>query len=239
MTKSTSTDWAWQQDLPHTQKLVLLALAHDQHVTLGLLTEKCGCSRSTAIRTIHELETRRLITVERREQQPNLYLLPKLAGCHGDTPPCQDDTPQCHGDTPPEPPKKAPSRKETTLTTRLAEAIYAAYPRHVGKPAALKAINATLKLESLKQDLGLSYQQLLDKTRLYARSRAQAVSRNHEEQKFTPHPATWFNQQRYLDDPIEWGINLGAEVRNARAAKGQQAKDARYHQSIEDLVNSI
>jgi hypothetical protein len=239
MRKSTPTDWAWQQDLPHTQKLVLLALAHDQHVTLALLTEKCGCSRSTAIRAIHELESRRLITVERREQQPNLYMLPKLAGCHGDTTPCQNDTTPCQNDTPPEPPKKTVSRKETALLAQQAEAIYAAYPRKVGKPAALKAINATIKLESLKQDLGLSYQQLLEKTRLYARARAQAISKNHEESKFTPHPATWFNQQRYMDDPIEWGINPAADARNAQRAKGQQARDARYHKEIADLVNSI
>ncbi len=25
-----------------------------------------------------------------------------------------------------------------------------------------------------------------------------------EDRKFVPHPATWFNQERYLDDPKEW-----------------------------------
>jgi 5-methylcytosine-specific restriction endonuclease McrA len=75
----------------------------------------------------------------------------------------------------------------------LAESIYAAYPRKVAKPAALRAINSALKTTSAAD--------LLAKTTAYAEA---VASWPDADAKFVPHPATWYNQQRYLDDPSEW-----------------------------------
>lgn len=68
-----------------------------------------------------------------------------------------------------------------------AEEIYKAYPKHVAKPAALKAIRSALRNKKI------SAPDLLEKTKIYA------LSRKALDPKFTPHPATWFNQERWND----------------------------------------
>ena len=72
-----------------------------------------------------------------------------------------------------------------------AEVIYAEYPRNVGKPDAILKIISALKKT---KDFG----KLLSRTKQYAQ-----VTVN-KEKKFIPHPATWFNQERYNDNPDEW-----------------------------------
>jgi hypothetical protein len=67
-----------------------------------------------------------------------------------------------------------------------AEGVYAAYPRKVAKPAALKAITAAV-------GRGYAPDVLLAKTRQYAR----AVLG--KDMQYVPHPATWFNQDRFND----------------------------------------
>lgn len=83
---------------------------------------------------------------------------------------------------------KAP--QEDSIT---AETIYAAYPRKVGRSAALKAILKAMQTEGSARLLSL------------VQDYAKAVSRwPASERQFVPHPATWFNQGRYLDDQKEW-----------------------------------
>jgi len=230
MIDTTSANWAWQQDLPGSQKLVLLALALNTPVTIEWLAQKCGQSRSTTKRALHELETRRLITVERRAPQTSLYSLPELAKVQNDPVKVQNDPVRVQNDLLPKKPRNEPSPEQV-------ETLYQAYPRHVGKPTALKAIAAALKVEAVKKDLGLPFPALLDKVRLYARSRAAAIAKEPEERKYTPHPATWFNQQRYKDDPAEWGINLAQDAQSNRRLKRLKAEDEAYHKGIKDLIN--
>ena len=80
--------------------------------------------------------------------------------------------------------------RQNAFPKRDVEKIYKCYPRKVGKQAALKAISRALQ----KAD----YHHLLDATTRYADSWAGKQGR------YTPHPATWFNQGRYDDDPAEW-----------------------------------
>ena len=75
-----------------------------------------------------------------------------------------------------------------------AEVIYAEYPRNVGKPDAILKIISALKKT---KDFG----KLLSRTKQYAQ-----VTVN-KEKKFIPHPATWFNQERYNDSPDEWSVS--------------------------------
>lgn len=69
------------------------------------------------------------------------------------------------------------------------EEIYCAYPRKVAKPEALKAIRTALSK--------IPFDDLLQKTKAFATARNGDVA-------FCPHPATWFNQERYNDDPSTW-----------------------------------
>jgi hypothetical protein len=86
---------------------------------------------------------------------------------------------------------KAP-RKPKVAASVLQE-IYDAYPRHVGKNDALKAIEKAICRIAPSKDA----QWLLERTRAYARQR------KGEDEKYTPYPATWFNHGHYDDENLQ------------------------------------
>jgi hypothetical protein len=92
--------------------------------------------------------------------------------------------------------------------TPSAEEIYAEYPKKVAKNKALMAIRGALRVCSAKI--------LLERTILYA----EVV--HGSESRFIPYPASWFNGQRFNDDPSTWRIAsdrrlpLGANTQRKR-----------------------
>lgn len=72
-----------------------------------------------------------------------------------------------------------------------AEDIYQAYPKHVAKADAIKAIQKAMKK--------VEPQRLLDAVTAYAKAVAGSDA------QFIPYPASWFNSERYSDDPKTWG----------------------------------
>lgn len=76
------------------------------------------------------------------------------------------------------------------------EEIYWAYPRHVDKLNALKAIEKALKTTD--------FLTLLHATQAFAASPAG------QKGNFTPYPASWFNAGGYLTDPKEWYVTAPA-----------------------------
>lgn len=79
------------------------------------------------------------------------------------------------------------------------ETIYQAYPRHVGKRTAVKAIGHALdRVAKTHAPPSEPMAWLLDRTQAYA------VARTGQDQQYTPYPSTWFNQERYHDDPEQW-----------------------------------
>lgn len=86
-----------------------------------------------------------------------------------------------------------------------AEAIYAAYPRKVGKMAALKAIQKAISAHAIA---GMGHvtgkaagEAILKATVAYAAAVATWPARD---RAYIPHASTWFNRGSYLDDPKEW-----------------------------------
>ena len=87
-----------------------------------------------------------------------------------------------------------------------AEEIYGIYPRKIGRREALRAItNAIYRLKNgsegppgILQSFDDVRLYLIQRTRLFADSSAGQAG------VYTPHPATWFNASRYLDDESEW-----------------------------------
>lgn len=71
-----------------------------------------------------------------------------------------------------------------------AEDIFKAYPKKVAKPAALKAIQKAIKA-------GADPAFLLERTKLFGQTYGKDLS-------FCPYPATWYNQERFNDDPGTW-----------------------------------
>lgn len=72
----------------------------------------------------------------------------------------------------------------------IAEQIYQEYPRKVAKQDAIKAIKKALKRNDPEM--------ILRKVKEYA----EAIT--WQESRFIPYPATWFNSERFNDDPAEW-----------------------------------
>jgi hypothetical protein len=85
-----------------------------------------------------------------------------------------------------------PEPEEDTLrrTLVLAEQIYTHYPRKVGHKRAIRTIAKALKVES--------FNVLLAAVQEFAQSQAGHAGR------FTPHPTTWFKQERWRDDRSLW-----------------------------------
>lgn len=83
------------------------------------------------------------------------------------------------------------------------EDIYSAYPRKIGKQAALKAIIKAVKghMGSERVSVSAGMAEMLRLTRLYAAAVARWPA---ADKQFIPHPATWFNRGSYEDDPKEW-----------------------------------
>lgn len=82
-----------------------------------------------------------------------------------------------------------------------AQEIYDAYPRKAARPVALRAIKKALKL--------IKAPRLLELTRQFG------AATKHCDQNYIPHPATWFNQERYNDNPSTW-VNKPSTATSAK-----------------------
>lgn len=89
----------------------------------------------------------------------------------------------------PHSPPKGDSVKDTDSSSSQAEAIYAAYPKKVGRPAALRAIRRALAKHTVEF--------LVERTLLFAQTCNSPT-------QFIPYPSTWFGQERFNDDPSTW-----------------------------------
>lgn len=100
-----------------------------------------------------------------------------------------------------QPGKFAGSQAEFFDEGNLIERIYNAYPRKAAKPNAMRAIARAMRAT------GIDAHELLKRTETYAVE----VAKWTDDARYTstgtdtvPHPATWFNQHRFNDDPQEW-----------------------------------
>src|ERR1039457_252633 len=76
--------------------------------------------------------------------------------------------------------------------------IYDLYPRHEAKPAALRAIAKALQTTEPVF--------LAERVGMYADARAG------QDMKYTPLPASWFNDERFNDDPSLWEQSNGTKA---------------------------
>lgn len=91
------------------------------------------------------------------------------------------------------------------ITAPTPEEIYDLYPHKVGKPSALKAIRKALKSHNPAF--------LKEKTAAYA----EAVKGT---DTILPNPATWFNDERFENDPSTWARRNGKPVVKANHENG-------------------
>lgn len=86
-----------------------------------------------------------------------------------------------------------------------AETLYQAYPRHVGRPDAIKKIRAALKKAP--------FDTLLKAVEAFA------ATTSGKEAQYIPHPATWFHQERYNDTTETTNTTKSQNESRAAAAK--------------------
>jgi hypothetical protein len=207
--------------------LALADLCTDEgscYATIAELAKRCRSSERNAQRLIQGLiddgEIERIMAAGGRGRAP-VYLLARYSEggmCttfgKGDNSDQRVTKPSVKGDRATE--QSVSQRKDTTVSTSEKEQlvnIYDAYPRKVARPAALKAIARALKK--------VAPEKLLELTQAYAK----AVEG--DDPQFIPHPATWFNQERFNDDPKTWrraadkrtGRSSSLNARNSNASR--------------------
>lgn len=74
------------------------------------------------------------------------------------------------------------------------EAFYEPYPRHVGRDKARSALGRALKSASIED--------IIVGTKRYAATNPHSGCNHAVKQCFVPHPATWLNQGRWMDEPL-------------------------------------
>lgn len=132
--------------------------------------------------------------------------------------------------------KRLVKKDEPDVPDPREEQLYQMFPRKVAKPAALKAIRRALKQTT--------FENLSNKIRLYAsRCRADGT-----EERYICHPATWFNQGRWMDAEERAGQSeieqLKFDIANSRAFGGgkrwsdsaTQAEREKLRQDINALL---
>lgn len=93
-----------------------------------------------------------------------------------------------------------PSTLKPALIASAFEAWWKAYPRRTGKGAALKAYTSALKRASP------------DELMAGARTFSEWVERNEKPPQYVPHPSTWLNQDRWLDELKDDGYELDRRI---------------------------
>lgn len=114
---------------------------------------------------------------------------------------------------------------ETALMA-IFQKFYVEYPKHVGRGAAIRALRGALKIATADQ--------IIEGAKKYAAW----CMENATDFKYIPHPATWLNQQRWLDFPylVEDGSLIVARVEKLRGAL-QRAR-ARGDSKVEDAISA-
>ncbi|MBN2130213.1 MAG: helix-turn-helix domain-containing protein [Sedimentisphaerales bacterium] len=205
-------------DLPPGSKLVLVELmdrvGSNGSAWPGIrrLATECGLAHSTVVEAITRLEHAGFIAVEHVSGNParktNRYRIICERTQNEYVPEIRAYRKPTTGRTENRPPDVPISGTEPdpciqTNVFRLSCAsdevcrIYDAYPRRVGRAKALQAIEKALQKIGDRGQVD-PHAWLLGRVKAFAASPAGRAG------QYTPHPTTWFNQDRFDDDDTEW-----------------------------------
>lgn len=178
--------------------------------------------------------------VEKRDNNSSVYefILPSsehhsLVGSEPASPGSEHRTPEVVNTVPvgSEPASPKPNKNPilTQPSENEAEVIYEMYPRHVGKGGPKGAISAIKR--ALKS---VSFEKLLSRTKLYAE-----LNENKEKQ-FIPYPTTWFNQERFNENPDEWMDEQAKEERKTKLRhRLQYETNPEIWENIKQQINQL
>ena len=214
--------------------LRMMILAHDSdrygHLAMNgaamppeHIAHRCGCPLETYATLLAELSdagvTSRspegIIYSRRMVRDERARILGRKNGKKGGNPVLQSGL--SPGVNPPlNSPHEDEEEDNTTKLSRfeMAQQLYELYPKHVGKADAMKAIGRALSKERFDA--------------LRVAVVAYASARHGEDQKFTPNPSTWFNQERWNDDQATWRPSAKVE-KMAKPLTAEQMKTGTYN----------
>lgn len=112
------------------------------------------------------------------------------------------------------PAQPKPRKKLKNEALEEADKIYQMYPRRVGRPKALTSIARCIKT--------YGFEVVFNGTKVF--SDAWNTS-GRTDITFCPHPATFFNQERFNDDPATWGFDIKRKILAGPASNGPSMKD--------------
>ena len=104
---------------------------------------------------------------------------------------------------------KTETETKTVVYMDQVEEVFKLYPRRVGKKPATDPIKEAIRNHG--------YEFILEKTKAYSEARKDL------EMEFTPHPSTWFRQERFMDDPATWVI-AGSQSRSSQPTTPYDAR---------------
>lgn len=104
--------------------------------------------------------------------------------------------------------------------------IYEAYPRKVGKPKALTAIRKQI------QKFGFDLVKA-------ATERFSAAWKGETDLTYCPHPATWFNQERFNDAPETWNTNRNGSGKNGGNRAPENPRNAHTYPTKTNYADAV
>lgn len=211
-----ATSWAWEiptKDIGMTNKFVLLALADYANLdgicfpSQATLGDKVDLSERSIRTALNELEALGLISRESRSstsgRKTDIIKLAIGEACNRKNLPVAQPEIFCSATGSPLPVASSVLNQSVMTSNRKDPVeIYEAYPKHVARKAALKAIATALK--------EIAFDDLLQAVKDFS----QAVAGS--EKDLMPNPATWFNGGCWEDDRSTW------KPRQRFGARGQQ-----------------
>lgn len=117
---------------------------------------------------------------------------------------------------------------------RIAAEIYRRYPRKAARGKAIDAIVKAMNRCEAREGGERPHEFLILKVDEYASSPSGQPPPPGCTDDFRPYPASWFNAERYDDDPSEWQKPNGTSARADRGATGQSRSEARLQRETAD-----
>ena len=114
---------------------------------------------------------------------------------------------------------------ETALMA-IFQKFYVEYPKHVGRGAAIRALRGALKIATAEEIIEGAKKHTAD------------CKKNGTDFKYIPNPATWLNQQRWLDYPhlVESPELIAARVEQMRS--GLRRAKARWDHKASEAISA-
>ena len=192
----------WKTNLPTTEKMVLLVIADHANEdgteawpSQATIAAKCSITVRTVQRSVNTLVKHKYIFLEKRaggslncreDRRPNKYTI-NLKRLRGDNMTGRQDDANEVTMTPPTGRQSRPMKHptDTPIDTPDFQEFWKMYPRKTARGAALKAWASAIQKTTPAAIIAGAKKYAQDKDR---------------DPKYTAYPATWLNQERWLDE---------------------------------------